>query len=212
MLKQIGEAIGKALRINAQTTMETRGKYARLCIQVYINKPLINIVLIGRFEQPVVYEGIQKLCFACSRIGHKRDDYPHIVRSFTSLVKGGNDEHGDGDSASSCMMHGTDGTASGSGMAEGSGAATDNDSYGPWMIVSRKKAGQCATKNYVALEGPTGSRRMMLNQANGQGSFTRSTTMGWAKETTKLNIAVPKPSKKSNQLELLRVGTFLDGI
>ena len=50
VLKQIGEAIGKVLRIDAQTAMEMRGKYARLCIQVDMNKPLINTVLIGRFE------------------------------------------------------------------------------------------------------------------------------------------------------------------
>ena len=50
VLKQIGEAIGKVLRIDAQTAMETRGKYERLCIQVDMNKPLINTVLIARFE------------------------------------------------------------------------------------------------------------------------------------------------------------------
>ena len=50
VLKQTGEAIGKVLRIDAQTAMEMRGKYARLCIQVDMNKPLINIVLLGGFE------------------------------------------------------------------------------------------------------------------------------------------------------------------
>lgn len=51
VLKQIGEAMGKVLRIDAHTTLEARGKYARLCIQVDIKKLLINAVLIGRFEQ-----------------------------------------------------------------------------------------------------------------------------------------------------------------
>ena len=32
VLKQIGESLGKVLRIDAHTTMEVRGKYARLCI------------------------------------------------------------------------------------------------------------------------------------------------------------------------------------
>ena len=61
VLKQIGEAIGRVLRIDSQTTMEARGRYARLCIQLDITKPLINIVLSGRFEQPVVYEWIHSL-------------------------------------------------------------------------------------------------------------------------------------------------------
>nr|POE51982.1 hypothetical protein CFP56_76578 [Quercus suber] len=55
-LKQIGENIGKVLRIDSHTAMETRGSYARLCIQVDLNKPLINTVIIGRFEQGVTYE------------------------------------------------------------------------------------------------------------------------------------------------------------
>ena len=32
VLKQIGEAIGKVLQIDAQIAMDARGKYARLCI------------------------------------------------------------------------------------------------------------------------------------------------------------------------------------
>ncbi|KAK9986529.1 hypothetical protein SO802_031480 [Lithocarpus litseifolius] len=58
VLKQIGEAIGKVLRIDTHTTMEAQGKYDKLCIQVDVNKPFINTVLIGKFEQAVVYEGI----------------------------------------------------------------------------------------------------------------------------------------------------------
>ena len=53
VLKQIGESIGKVLRIDTQTAMEARRRYARLCIQVDINKPLIDTVLIGRFDQLV---------------------------------------------------------------------------------------------------------------------------------------------------------------
>ena len=50
VLKKIGEAIGRVLRIDSHTAMEARGRYTRLCIQLDITKPLINTVLIGRFE------------------------------------------------------------------------------------------------------------------------------------------------------------------
>lgn len=72
VLKQIGESIGRVLRIDSHTAMEARGRYARVCRQLDINKPLINTVLIGRFEQPMVYEGLHKLCFSCERIGHRK--------------------------------------------------------------------------------------------------------------------------------------------
>ena len=79
VLQQIGGAIGKVLRIDTHTTIEARGRYARLCIQVDVNKPLANTILIGRFEQPVVYEGIHKLCFSCGRIGHKKESCPFTI-------------------------------------------------------------------------------------------------------------------------------------
>ena len=63
VLRQIGEAIGKVLRIDTHTAMEDWGEYARLCVQIDMNKPLVNIVVIGRFEQPVMYEGVQSLFF-----------------------------------------------------------------------------------------------------------------------------------------------------
>ena len=80
VLKEIGGNIGNVLRIDSYTAMEARGKYARLCIQVDVNKPLINIVIIGRFEQGVTYEGIQRLCFSCGRVGHKADSFPYTIR------------------------------------------------------------------------------------------------------------------------------------
>ena len=79
VLKQIGESIGKVLRIDSNTAMEARGKYARLCIQIDINKPLVNHILIGRFEQAVSYEGIQSLCFSCGRLEHKVDACTYTI-------------------------------------------------------------------------------------------------------------------------------------
>ncbi|KAK9990556.1 hypothetical protein SO802_025541 [Lithocarpus litseifolius] len=63
VLKEIGESIGKVLRIDSHTAMEARGKYARLCIQINVNKPLVNTICIGRFKQAVSYEGIHSLFF-----------------------------------------------------------------------------------------------------------------------------------------------------
>ena len=80
VLKEIGESIGKVLRIDSHTAMEARGRYARLCVQVDINRPLVNSLIISRFEQVVTYEGIQKLCFSCGRIGHKVEASPYTIR------------------------------------------------------------------------------------------------------------------------------------
>lgn len=48
VLKDIGRAIGPMLRIDSFTATGTRGSYARLCVQVDLEKPLINMVRVGR--------------------------------------------------------------------------------------------------------------------------------------------------------------------
>ena len=50
VLKEIGNAIGPMLRIDYYTASSTRGSFVRLCIQVDLDKPLINTVKIGRLK------------------------------------------------------------------------------------------------------------------------------------------------------------------
>ena len=73
VLKEIGSAISPVLRIDSYTATRSRGSYARLCIQIDLDKPLIKSIRIGRLVQQVKYEGIPSLCFCCGRLGHKQE-------------------------------------------------------------------------------------------------------------------------------------------
>ena len=44
VLKEIGSAIGPVLCIDSYTASRSRGSYARLCVQVDLEKPLVNMV------------------------------------------------------------------------------------------------------------------------------------------------------------------------
>ena len=70
VLKEIGSAIGPVLRIDAYTASGSQASYARLCVQVDLEKPLINFIRIGKCRQSVLYDGISTLCFSCGRLGH----------------------------------------------------------------------------------------------------------------------------------------------
>ena len=144
VLKQIGEAIGRVLRIDSHTAMEARGRYARLCIQLDVNKPLINTILIGRFEQAVVYEGLNKLCFSCGRIGHRVETCPLTIKKPEPPVEGGPMRAGE----DTHVVHDSYGTGAGSGMKE-SAAGREEDGYGPWMLVARRKPGHKKTNMAV---------------------------------------------------------------
>ena len=66
-LLKIGKAIGLVLRIDANTVNGVRGRFARMCLQVNLDKPLIRKIYISKIEQCVQYEGINALCFSCGR-------------------------------------------------------------------------------------------------------------------------------------------------
>ena len=140
VLKQIGESIGKVLRIDSHMTMEARGKYARLCIQIDINKPLVSTILIGCFEQAMSYEGIQSLCFSCGRLGHKVEACPYTIHKGKEQVA--SDEEGLASQGEpSREVHIGHCVQSNNAMAE-EGETTEVDGqYGPWMVVSRRTNG-----------------------------------------------------------------------
>ena len=70
ILRDLGNAIGSVLKIDTHTATKTRGKFARLCVQVDLEKPLIRIIKCGGLEHPVQYEGINSMCFSCRWVRH----------------------------------------------------------------------------------------------------------------------------------------------
>jgi len=87
ILKKIGRAIGPVLHIDSYIANGVKGRFARLCVQVNIEQPLINTVKIGKMVQLVQYEGINMLCFACGRLGHRKENCPALIRSTVGTTK-----------------------------------------------------------------------------------------------------------------------------
>ena len=79
-LLKIGRAIGLVLRIDSHSASGERGRFARLCVQVNLDKPLVRMIYLHKLTQNVLYEGINTLCFSCGRIGHKIETCPYTIR------------------------------------------------------------------------------------------------------------------------------------
>ncbi|GAV77538.1 LOW QUALITY PROTEIN: DUF4283 domain-containing protein/zf-CCHC_4 domain-containing protein, partial [Cephalotus follicularis] len=71
LLFAIRGLIRKPLHLDKFTTIATRTKYARLCVEVDLSKPLVLKVEVGRVTQFLEYKGIHQICFQCGIVGHK---------------------------------------------------------------------------------------------------------------------------------------------
>ncbi|XP_030943405.1 uncharacterized protein LOC115968223 [Quercus lobata] len=145
-LQLIGKAIGNVLRIDTFTASETRGRFARLCVQVDVEKPLAIAIMIGKLEQQICYEGIQKMCFECGRLGHSKEHCPHVVWQGPSYSEAELKEAGE-TCFSSRSTHVPDKARRGEGTSgvmrdfEQSTEKVDvrEEVYGPWIVVKRRK-------------------------------------------------------------------------
>ncbi|CAN1128399.1 hypothetical protein LINPERHAP2_LOCUS4602 [Linum perenne] len=72
-VKRIGDFIGKTVRLDLATAEGARGRYARVCIEVDITKPLIGKYLIDDKVLKIEYESLENMCFDCGFYGQKKE-------------------------------------------------------------------------------------------------------------------------------------------
>lgn len=69
-LKHIGDVLGKPFKLDYNTSLASRGKFERMCIEVDLSKPLVSQIRVGNLLQMLEYESIHTVCFTCVVIGH----------------------------------------------------------------------------------------------------------------------------------------------
>ncbi|XVF02422.1 hypothetical protein REPUB_Repub04eG0174300 [Reevesia pubescens] len=70
ILQKNGKSIGVLLRVDGHTLAGEKGKYARICVQVSLEKPLLTYIKVEGRKQDLVYESMGLLCFQCGKLGH----------------------------------------------------------------------------------------------------------------------------------------------
>lgn len=77
LLFRLGAFLGKPLKIDTNTALAARGRFARLCVEIGLDKPLVSKVKIGNLWQKMEYEGLHSICFSCGRVGHREEVCPY---------------------------------------------------------------------------------------------------------------------------------------
>ncbi|CAN1173740.1 hypothetical protein LINPERHAP2_LOCUS30846 [Linum perenne] len=149
VLTALGNLVGKTVKIDSTTQSAERGKFARIAVEIDLDKPLPPVVLLDGAIQQVEYENLPQLCFDCGLVDHERLSCPR--RAAPAAPE-------------------TGGLATSSAMAISSPApAPAADSYGPWMLVSRRSR-RPAKESGAAKESTTAIPRAD-NQAGSSKSF-----------------------------------------
>ncbi|XP_019193094.1 PREDICTED: uncharacterized protein LOC109187360 [Ipomoea nil] len=117
-LKKIGDVIGRPLKIDITTSIASIGKFARVCVELDITKPLLSRFVLNWTEWPIEYEGIHQICFKCGIYGHRMD--------MCGKEKSGAGE-GDEQDGSRPATQGNE-----------SSQQLPKEKYGSWMLVTRR--------------------------------------------------------------------------
>ncbi|KAJ4842083.1 hypothetical protein Tsubulata_009435 [Turnera subulata] len=73
ILLRIARRAGRPIKVDEVTLKSSRGKYARVCVEVDLTKPLVSKFRLKRRVWRVVYEGLDTVCFMCGHYGHTLD-------------------------------------------------------------------------------------------------------------------------------------------
>ncbi|XVE62927.1 hypothetical protein DITRI_Ditri06bG0158500 [Diplodiscus trichospermus] len=78
----MGNTVGKALKVDSNTRFASRGKSARICVELDLHKPLVPKICVDGKWQTIEYEGLNLVCFKCGRIDDPNKETDDIGGDF----------------------------------------------------------------------------------------------------------------------------------
>ncbi|CAA7048082.1 unnamed protein product [Microthlaspi erraticum] len=80
ILMGIARGLGKPVKVDLTTLNFERGRFARVCVEVDLAKPLKGTVMINGDRYFVSYEGLANICAGCGMYGHMIHSCPQKTR------------------------------------------------------------------------------------------------------------------------------------
>lgn len=80
VLLALAAAVGKPIKVDTKTMEASRGKFARVCMEIALDQPVVGRFRFRERWFNVEYEGLRLLCKKCGIFGHHaRDASPSPV-------------------------------------------------------------------------------------------------------------------------------------
>lgn len=223
-LWSVGNTIGKTIKVDDTTRATVRGRFARICVEIDLEKPLVASYRIRGREGKFQYEGLYDLCFNCGKYGHKEVGCPLAMPKESkdaaagdgsNVDKGGNKKHQEQNSGGfgpwmvaakgrrrpPRAQKGTVGT---SAEAVSEKVGTDGGKSGAATIsASTQPTAVFRDKGYLLKRG--GSRFSVLgDEMEVEGRTNQAGEVG--KEESRVNNSVGEESARNVEVESLNRG------
>lgn len=69
-LLALASAVGKPIKVDRNTLKVERGRFARICVEIDLNQPVVGKVWLNGYWYKVSYEGLHIICSNCGCYGH----------------------------------------------------------------------------------------------------------------------------------------------
>ncbi|KAH9669745.1 hypothetical protein KPL70_021920 [Citrus sinensis] len=121
IIRRLGQIVGPVIKIDYLTAAAQRGKFARIAVQLDLDKPLVSQFNFEGRIQKVEYENLPMICFCCGKFGHYQDACPD-----------GGTTHVEAAQPTSCPV------AANQNIVVEEGSNQNESKFGSWMVVTRK--------------------------------------------------------------------------
>lgn len=113
------------IKINSNTACSTRGRFARIVVNMSLTKPLVSQFELDEKIQKVEYEGLPVICFTCGRYRHNNN----TCKEFGTAKNSENVVQPQPDVQCQKVL---------AQQEVGRDDVNIVESFGPWMIATRK--------------------------------------------------------------------------
>ena len=86
VLMSVAQGLGRPIKVDLTTTHFERGRFARICVEVDLKRPLKGTLLVNGERYFVAYEGLTNICSKCGLYGHLVHNCPKEVHEKEAVV------------------------------------------------------------------------------------------------------------------------------
>ncbi|CAN1120568.1 hypothetical protein LINPERHAP2_LOCUS272 [Linum perenne] len=180
-VSRIGNCIGRTVKLDLATSEGARARYARVCVEVDVSKPLLGKYMIENRTFFVEYESLENICATCGFYGHKTDSCTQSKHADTPISEPTSEET----------------------------SKSQEGDAGDWMVVQRRnKSKGMKNKQEQLKTPPSGSRFTPLTGNEDTQSKVTASPSGTDFSTAALAASLAAELSKAPHLQMSAGHTF----